>query len=326
MCHQHIIQHQQIALPPGKCERLLPISLAYLVQHFWFDWRAVSVISVLRNIVLKLLNQKLAYVRLHCRNVKRSRLIEPDHLAGSRVTRYGRSNLSSSETISASPFILNIVICTVLSHFRLIGAAKDLLPPRPDAAPEVPCIHDAFLSKQISSFWADALINLPGVGQRRLASTRCRDDAMKEDFHRPGLSVRALVVQLDRLIGRVLGRGIDLVAYDAARRYPILVAERLGSNRPDKKLESGGGIDFEPPKEHRAMFQQLCVDRRSVRGCPGNEVHAVGDWRNDRGQVPARSQGFRSDRARVRHADSSSPDRVRALDRIRSKCLHNSTS
>src|SRR5579864_2729317 len=49
VCHQHIVEHQNVTLAPGKGNRFLVICLRYMLNHCVLNGRSITVVDVVRN-------------------------------------------------------------------------------------------------------------------------------------------------------------------------------------------------------------------------------------------------------------------------------------
>src|ERR1051325_3129647 len=91
---QHVVHHQHITLLPWERHRLLPVSLANLVDYSVVNRRSVAVVGVVRQVVETELTQKhLPDFRIETRDVPERDVIEPDPLTRLRVLPHGWPHL-----------------------------------------------------------------------------------------------------------------------------------------------------------------------------------------------------------------------------------------
>src|SRR4051812_1627131 len=101
---QHIVEQQNVGLLPRERDGVLLIHLADMVQCRAFNWRAVAVVDIAGEILLReRCEQRLTYGGRQPRNVKKVRLVEPDALTSLRMIRNGLTNLARAQTIASLP-------------------------------------------------------------------------------------------------------------------------------------------------------------------------------------------------------------------------------
>src|SRR5204862_1509105 len=106
----------------------------------------------------------------------------------------------------------------------------------------------------------DALEHAAHVGDRCLSACRGRGGAAEEDAPRKDVLIGILVVRKNRLVGRMLGRRIDVPAHKTPRRRTLLVRERVAGNSGDDTIERGGGGNLESTEEDAAVGGEPRLD------------------------------------------------------------------
>src|SRR5689334_15668905 len=127
------------------------------------------------------------------------------------------SHLPSAQPIRTAPLSFNTRTATVVFQHALVVRLKNSLPRQPEASAEVTHVHHRLLPETLFNLAINLLREPTVVGNRRFSTLLRRDNAMEEQLQRPRERVGILVVQKDRLIGRMIGRAIDVAADATAR-------------------------------------------------------------------------------------------------------------
>src|SRR5688572_16081964 len=149
-------------------------------------------------------------------------MIEPYHFPCRGMPRHRLPRLPGSQAFS-SPFGFNARFTAVRFDGRLILGLKHGLPRERKTIAEVPNQHPAFFNEMSPDLRINALEDFAAVRNWRLASLGRWFQAKEEDFQRPGVSIRMLIVEKYALVGRVIGGGIDIISDPRARRRRLSV-------------------------------------------------------------------------------------------------------
>src|SRR6266404_1484200 len=172
--------------------------------------------------------------------MEKHRVIEPYRLAGDRMNLYRFSNASGLQSI-AVPNALDARARTIPFNSVLVVSLENRLPREAKPVPEVSNIHHVLPSKLFPHSGAYPLKKAARVGYRSLASLFRGRLTIEVDLERPRPLIRILAMEKDRLLRRILSRGIYVSANGCARRRSFDVGQRLPRNSYDKLLKFSRG-------------------------------------------------------------------------------------
>ncbi len=260
---EHVVEHQDVVFQPWEADGAFVEHAADFVQQGFFEWRAVAVVDVARQVFfVHYVEQGFAHFRLQVGDVEQVRLVEPDAVVGHRVARYCLANLPGAQFAVVFPFAFDVVRPAVGFDHGLIFGVEHLTPFHIEPVAVVTHVHQFLFDKAFANARRDASVDFAAVGDRCFATRLRRDHAVKPDLHRPFQRVRLLVVQRDALVCRVLGRGVHTFGDVAARRRTEFVVEQRIAETGGELAKRFCTAHFETAKQNPAGAVQVPGDQR----------------------------------------------------------------
>src|SRR2546421_11403180 len=148
--------------------------------------------------------------------MEQMRLVEPHHLVRLRMPGNGLTYLARSQMMAVLPLKLNTGAPTVFFYYRLARGLKDSLPGKVESFAVVSDIPHLLLHEALSNLWVDTFKDVTTIGNWCFSSLLDRGHTEKPNFHGPAGGVSILIMQRDRLIGRVFSRSVDVATLFAS--------------------------------------------------------------------------------------------------------------
>src|SRR5437868_4013128 len=279
MGDEHVVHHQHITLLPCERNRLLPVSLANFFNDIVLNRLAIAVIRVVRQAIsTEFTEEHFSDVSIETRDVPERDVIEPHPLTSLRMLPDGWPHLPCLQVAILFPDALDTRAAAVVFHLVSGGNAKGCLPWQAEVFTEIANEHPALFVKALSDLRADAIVNSSHVGNRSLTACRGRDHAEEEDLYRPGDHVIEFVMKRDGLIGRIFGRGIDLLSQLGARRRPFHVVHPRQLDSCQEAIEVVVVLQTEATQEQAAVLEQATGDKITAVCSPVGKIDPYEVW------------------------------------------------
>src|SRR5205085_10702633 len=162
------------------------------------------------------------------RDVKEGGVSKPELLARARMPHDGRADGARLQPVAVAPLDFNPVTAAIIGHLALVRCLEDGLPRQSEPLIEITYVHPLLFDEALLEPRRKPREDAARVGNRRCAPLLRRDGAVEENFHRPSMLIRILVMQEDALIRRVVGRGVDVACDATARWRAFLRSEERG--------------------------------------------------------------------------------------------------
>ena len=173
------------------------------------------------------------------------------------------------------PFETNARPSAVIFHFSSIICLKDILPRQVESSTVVSDIHHIFAREQFSDLRINPLKDLSAVRDRSFSALGCRLNTKETQNHGPLARIGHLVMERDRLVGRIFSRSVDLAADQRTGSRTIGIVEQLSGQARHKLLEFLNAPDIEGAKQYRSCTLQLVENRLLIFSGPLDQVQTV---------------------------------------------------
>src|SRR5215213_855301 len=165
----------------------------------------------------------------------------------------GLTHLSRAQAVAFLPLHLDPCRATIQFNCLLISGLKGSFPTKAKTISIVANVHPLLFSKALLKLFIQSLKHFSRAYYRRFTS-RERGSLTKEiETQRKRQRVGMFVVRKDRLVGRIIGRRINVFCYGTARGRAFAIFEQRTGNAAADLFELGRCLHVETTKEQGAV-------------------------------------------------------------------------
>src|SRR6266542_466883 len=171
VCHQHVVEHQDVASLPSDLDGLGVVSCADLLERRLLDWRPIAIVGVMRQSRLReLREQGFAKWTRQSRGVKECSMIEPNGGTGARMLCNRLTHASCAQPAFIFPLERIPGLPTLCVEGLAIGRVEHLTPLETNALAEVAHVEDTFGCESLACVVRNAREHATTIGDRSLSA------------------------------------------------------------------------------------------------------------------------------------------------------------